>query len=776
MIALVSSACSDDDGTTLDAGPVDGDGGSVEDAGLDVDAGEVLEPIEPTPPAPPDIPWLDEDADDLGLSVAPPAPPVLTPCPEGWREEPLSEAHPLVVCRPADGQDTLPAEECPPGEMRIPSEATCRRPGRACPSGTFPDDLPEETIYVDGRLAAAGSGRLDDPFSDLQDAIDAAADDATIALSAALYRGPFVVERPLTIRGACAGFSRIISSSEEAIRSATRLIVEDVRIDAPMFAIVSPDLTLRGVEIFGGGITSGARSVVLQEVLHLGPGLDSVRDPEELIVRRSRLRALRAARVEVEDSGVFRTLGAAVEAGTGVIRRSVLEGSPAVQANEDVDVEDSVLVGQQSGFRGSGELRRVRIVSGDRSVVPDAVVASDVVLVSGGHTLSIEDDEARVEVERAFIEATSLAFASVFVSRPGSLTMQDVELVGGNGPVYAPMGGELSLTRARIRDGLVAAVLVIDGSLSLQDVEVQRIRRLSADAFAAAIHIIGEDATAHYEDVWIHDCDDLGFLSFQGTVRAERLAVTEVRGVTTNDETGAAFRSFGGGSATLDQLAVRGVDDVGVDNPDVPLTARNLWITDLRSTLSRAAAVEVEGRMDLRGLYARDFGGIGIRVDADLTLRDARIEDVRAGEAFGLPLAGNGMALFGGDVDAARVSLERTTEVGVAVFDGVHRFEDLLVRETAERPCGDLCEGFELGVGVGVYGGELEVERFAIDANDLAGIQVVNRPACFSQGFVRDNPIGVNAQGEVDLAKLMQGVRYDNEQNLASRDITPPMP
>ena len=128
------TACGDDGG--------DGDGDV--DGDVDGDSDADFEIAEPEPPAPPE-------------------PPVLTPCPEGWREVPADGPDGIATCDPwpEGGPD-----ECGDDEAHFPGEPGCTRIGTACPEGDWAEDLPtdREVVYVLAGAPEGGGGSRDAPF------------------------------------------------------------------------------------------------------------------------------------------------------------------------------------------------------------------------------------------------------------------------------------------------------------------------------------------------------------------------------------------------------------------------------------------------------------------------------------------------------------------------------------------------------------------------------------------------------------------------------------
>lgn len=161
---------------------------------------------------------------DRGIEVAAPAaaaPPVLTPCPPGWREE---DAGTTTVCQP---WPTTGASTCPQGTAQFPGDSQCAAVGAGCPSGFWADALPtgRPVLYV---LAGAdgGTGTKQLPFARLSDALAAATPTTVVALGPGTYSTTGPVPAQVTLWGACVTQTTVTTDGGQPVIAAADRGVE----------------------------------------------------------------------------------------------------------------------------------------------------------------------------------------------------------------------------------------------------------------------------------------------------------------------------------------------------------------------------------------------------------------------------------------------------------------------------------------------------------------------------------------------------------------------
>lgn len=127
--------------------------------------------------------------------------PVLTPCPEGWREV-EDEGTGLVYCDP---WPETGHEECGPGQAHYPGQGGCQDVGDPCPAGDWAEDLPTDrtVVHVLAGAGAGGDGTVGAPYASIQEAVDASSTGTVIAVGKGDYEECVTVEDFREIWGAC---------------------------------------------------------------------------------------------------------------------------------------------------------------------------------------------------------------------------------------------------------------------------------------------------------------------------------------------------------------------------------------------------------------------------------------------------------------------------------------------------------------------------------------------------------------------------------------------
>lgn len=149
----------------------------------------------PTPPAPtpPELP----------------APPNF-PCPPGWEISAPRGDDDAAACEPYAGVRV--PNDCPAGSHHLPGTAGCSLIGAACPTGPFAEDLPAGTVYV--APGGGGDGTRAAPYASIAEAVAAAPEGGTIALAKGELVGGVTIDRPVSLRGACAALTRVVANGE----------------------------------------------------------------------------------------------------------------------------------------------------------------------------------------------------------------------------------------------------------------------------------------------------------------------------------------------------------------------------------------------------------------------------------------------------------------------------------------------------------------------------------------------------------------------------------
>src|SRR6185436_10488706 len=108
----------------------------------------------------------------------------------------------------------LPAT-CPPGSLAVPGDAACREIA-PCGTGTW-GDIPVEasTEHVDASyVGGASDGTSAKPWTTIQEAVDAAAPGAIVAVAAGSYAEDVRIDgKALRLWGVCPGEVEVVGSS-----------------------------------------------------------------------------------------------------------------------------------------------------------------------------------------------------------------------------------------------------------------------------------------------------------------------------------------------------------------------------------------------------------------------------------------------------------------------------------------------------------------------------------------------------------------------------------
>ncbi|MBK6683511.1 MAG: hypothetical protein IPG45_03495 [Deltaproteobacteria bacterium] len=228
------------------------------------------------------------------LPPAPPAPPVLGPCTQGWREVPTPDGP--VACEP---WPELGRQSCPSGQAHFPGTPGCGPVGVPC-EGDYLNPLPAGPVrYVDPNAAAGGDGTLATPFRTIAAALAGAPSGVVLALRQGNYREDVSLSAGVTLAGACAA-NTILSPTGVGLRTSGA----DAR---------ALNLTIRGgtagVEARGVGRSLFVKGLIVEGVSGDAATVDG------------------GAHLEVEDAAFQDTGGSYFGRGVGALRRVILERS-----------------------------------------------------------------------------------------------------------------------------------------------------------------------------------------------------------------------------------------------------------------------------------------------------------------------------------------------------------------------------------------------------------------------------------------------------------------
>ena len=130
-------------------------------------------------------------------------PPLITPCPAGWREVEATSDNDVTTCDP--WPESGPAQ-CAEGEAHFPGEPVCMPIGQPCPTGDWAVGLPNEGNLICVRAGeTGGDGTQALPFGRIEDATDYASfhPGTVIALSKGTFDEVVDLSAGTTLWGAC---------------------------------------------------------------------------------------------------------------------------------------------------------------------------------------------------------------------------------------------------------------------------------------------------------------------------------------------------------------------------------------------------------------------------------------------------------------------------------------------------------------------------------------------------------------------------------------------
>lgn len=359
-------------------------------------------------------------------------------------------------------------------------------------------------------------------------------------------------------------------------------------------------------------------------------------------------------------------------------------------------------------------------------------------------------DGAHVTIARAAIErnhTTGLAVSGAgTVLEATDLVVRDTEQAEG-----ARLGG--------------AGLGVVDGaSATIERVAIERNRG------AGVVVGTGAATTLEATDLVIRDTDPHDFLSGGGAglLVAPNANVTVAR-ASLSGNTAGSIGIFGGGTFTASDLAVLDTRSEGqLHYLGIGLTAEGASLVDLaRAAFVRNRTLAIVVGEPETTLTARD-----------LWVVDTASQEVDGDYGYGLQIAYAATA----DVRRAVVAGSHRGGIVIAETSTSATFEDLVVRDTAERECTPDCSDGPGGGGTGLAaldGATATVTRFVVTGSALAGVQLAGGGTLdLFDGEVSANAVGANVQTEdFDVTRIQDRVRYDdNDQTLDATALPVPEP
>lgn len=627
--------------------------------------------------------------DDAGGPAAPAAPamPVLTPCPDGWRE---IDAGDYATCEPWPERGP---SDCGAGEAHFPGEPGCRTVGAACPAGDFPEGLPPEARVLYVRAGSTGGeGTIAAPYGRIYDAMVRATGGTFIALAKGTYSELVEIRPGVTIVGACAAETVLRTSlasgagdalitargRDTALRSVTigasarRGILALGDVSMSLDGVILDAVTDVGVLVATGAHVS-ARDLVVRDVVDL-PGngsagvgaVDATLDVDGLSIER-------AAEVGLIVSG---------PGVSHVTRAAVRDTQPdAAGANGlGVGLEAGSTLELTSAVLEHQRVMSVYAVGGSSLVARDIVIRDTLPAALGGTDgtgLTVSDASATVErvlLERDRMVALWAAGSSTFVTTR-DVVVRDVlprqsDDAGGIG-VQIFRGASADLSRVVVERARLSGILLDGvGTARLEDATVRDIQSQASDGFAGA-------------GLRVQDGGDV-------TVR--RAVIERIAGVGLRAD---GFEDVGP-SLTLEDIALRDI----FREEMVPQLGRGRGVDLVYGSRATLARVVVE-RTSESGIVVAGASADGTAASA--TMADVVVRDVAAYDCSEAPgcagaFAGHGLSvLSGGTAVVSDFHLAEAALCGVIIASGgsvdLHRGE---VVGNAVGACVPV-EGYDIG-------------------------------------------------------------------------------
>ncbi len=636
----------------------------------------------------------------------PPALPVLTPCPGGWREIAGDDGNP-ATCDPwpEGGQAACAADEA-----HFPGEPGCTRIGTACPVGEWPEGLPEGVTiyYVRPGDPGTGDGTIADPFGRISDISTTAADGSIIALAKGTHPGPVTLKAGVSIWGACVA-ETILAATDPAGSSALSVT-----------GAVGPVSEVRNLQV-----TSASHGVMTVRMLELesvvigpvaGIGLGAFQSGKvtatELAIRDISPNANPGAIA----LGVWASTQGDAELHRVVIERSIAQGVRASGVGSELTLTDVAILdtadeGGTPGGRGL-EVGSGAIATAERIVI-ERGSSNGAFAAGSGTTLSLTDALVRNTLGR-----TDGTF--------------------GHG-IAGQDGAQLTVDRTMIEGSRTEAILLLVGALSLSDVLIRDSRGRVSDGSRGRGMAIDQAVSLQGSRLLIQRSQELGILVFRSTIDLSDVTIEDTLGEESNGSNGNAWNIEWDSTATLHRVAIRNSRTAGlVLNGDTTLTATDILIEHVADQESdgrygQGLALMYRSIADLQRVRISDTHevGIGVFFDSELTATDVDVSDAAAAACAETTCPGMGWGVGVGtydptsQIELTRFRIRDSALGGVQVATG--GTADLHDGEIANNP-----------IGANIQTADYEVERlldrvrFLNNGTDLDSItQPVPQPPGF---------------------------------------------
>jgi hypothetical protein len=661
-----------------------------------------------------------EDSTISGAAGGPPSGPGvgLCACPPGSLDEGEAGCVAAGIRQCGDGfaaneqggcDPVRPVTPCGPGMRATLGSETCAAP--RCDDADIPTGASSAT-YVDGSFLGVSDGSEQAPFTTVQAAIDAAADDGIVVVAPGSYPEPLVVAgKTVHLWGRCAGVvvepntpnaagvlfgpgSDGSSLHQVEVTSAWAAIHLEQAVDITVERVwLHGAQTLRGVQAMTGSQVT-VRDALIEEVLAAGVSLSGA----TAVLEDVHIRDLGPGQVLVGEG--VRAQGDGSVGSEVIIRRSIIEGvagGGVVALGADVEVVDSLIRDVQPDLatqdRGKGIEIRGDVALGKSHV---ALTVSRTV-IEEVHTCGVCARDADVTIDNSWIHQIAQPQAAV--------AAEPLTVLPGTSTATRPT---VRLTHSTFEQGVGRAVAIHDaldsevrGVVMRNMTDHQQLGGgLSSHAF------LGEPSPLSLEGCVIEDVAGTGVHVGGG---AKSLSGTIVRRVQpTSDgswgrgvDIGPDVPTVTPTSATLSCMLVDSVHDIGV------LVLGSAVTIDRAEVLDVAPSAPGFGW----GICFQLSGEVGTRASG--TLFRSRVE---RSEVANVVLAGADVELFDVVLSGALPSTAAQT-FGDGLMASSHQRDGVV--EPTSAIVGDSAIVNNSRAGVAVFGATIEVTGSQVQCNAI---------------------------------------------------------
>ena len=522
---------------------------------------------------------IDRDA-GVATDIAAPMPPVLTPCPDGWREVTLDGTE-LVACDPWPEGGPV---DCGPGEAHFPGEPGCATVGPACPAGDFIDALPDGRtgIFVSGAPGTGGSGTRADPFHDLGDAFAAATGVEVFVLGKGTHTIAGVFPESSTFIGACAAETHLVAGFDNEF---TGVIT----------AVEGAELDVRNVHVRGptpGLLADEASRITAENVILEGTGISAIwaQGGSTITARNVVVRDTAGSPAMGFGRAAVAQTGGRVEVMRGAFERAREIAAYAIDPGSALVLEDVVVRDTLPQHTDDGFGRAVEIASGATGTFRRVALERNLGygVFAGGADASVTIEDAVVRGHRS----------------------QESDGEAGRG-LSAQEGAQLSASRVLIDDNRELGIYGAGagGRVTLRDVIVRRTRPNAAMTVGGRGIQVQWGGTLDAERVVVDENQDFGVFLYEATARLADVTVSRTLEDALSSEFGRGVEALMGTTLELTRVSIDRNHDIGLF----------LQGDGTRTTVTDVAITRTEPEV------VSEFYGRGINVAYGATLEGSRL-------------------------------------------------------------------------------------------------------------------------------------------------------